>query len=317
MVRWNEKLPGTSKKLLVFLTPVLLLLISSCLYIASLDHTMAVTEGPLTETVTNPALSHEEAVPAAVTNPALSHEEAVPAAVTNPALSHEEAVPAAVTNPALSHEEAVPAAGAAVNVAKPAPTGRVFLTIDDGPDIVTTPVILDILDQYHIKATFFVIGRQAAKYPDLIKEMHRRGHYVGNHTYCHDYSIIYRSKEAFFSSLQKNEEILSNLTGTRPQYIRDPGGRLREFRGIRKHVEEAGYIVMGWNVDSYDSRSPVPDSLAIAENVLLQSEREHLWPNMVILLHEGNGRQNSVAALPPIIENLLARGFSFHLPGEE
>ncbi len=227
------------------------------------------------------------------------------------------AVPEETTSPfSISEEDVLQVASASPASVRQTATGRVYLTIDDGPDILTTPAILDILDRYGVRATFFVIGRQAEKFPDLIKEMHSRGHYIGNHTYSHDYRDIYESKEAFLSSIQKNEELIFRLTGTRPKYIRDPGGKLREFRDIREHAEEAGYIIMGWNVDSYDSRNPVPHSKDIAANVLSQAEHEHLWPGMIILLHETRIRQNSVEALPAIIETLIRRGFTFHLPGE-
>lgn len=199
----------------------------------------------------------------------------------------------------------------------PSVVGTVYLTIDDGPDLVTTPLILEILDTYGIKASFFVIGTQAAKYPHLVREMHERGHYVGNHTYSHIYKEIYASKDAFLNSLRTNEDLIFELIGTRPRHVRDPGGLLSGQKEIQDYVLSQGYSIMNWNIDSYDSRIPVPSSIAITENVLHQAKQEHLWPEMIILIHEMNTRRNTVQALPDIIESLLAGGFCFEIPVDE
>lgn len=199
----------------------------------------------------------------------------------------------------------------------PEPTGYVYLTIDDGPNPVTTPLILDILDHFGVKATFFVIGTQAKTNPELITEIDRRGHYVGNHTYNHKYREIYATKEAFVHSLNKNDDLIFELIGKRPRYVRAPGGLLTKYSTIKDYTERQGYHVMGWNVDSFDSRNPVPDSKAIAANVHKQSLQEHLWPEMVILVHESSARISTVQALPEIISSLLDRGFVFVIPLEE
>lgn len=199
----------------------------------------------------------------------------------------------------------------------PVPAGYVYLTLDDGPDPASTPLILDILDQYNISATFFVIGTQIEQYPDLLVEIDRRGHYVGNHTYNHKYREIYASNEAFVDSLRKNEELIHALIGKRPQIVRDPGGLLTQYTHIKSYTEKHGYVVMDWGVDSFDSRTPVPDSTTIAGNVYRQSLQGHLWPEMIILLHDTRRHRSTIQALPVIIESLLERGFSFMIPVEE
>lgn len=197
------------------------------------------------------------------------------------------------------------------------PTGYVYLTIDDGPDPVTTPLILEILDYYKIKATFFVIGTQIERYPELVTEMDKRGHYVGNHTYSHKYSEIYVSREAFVRSLQKNEELLFKTIGKRPEIVRDPGGGLRSRPEMSQYTTKQGYRIMGWNIDSFDSRVPVPDSITITNNVHRQSQQKNLWQNMIILVHEGRTHMSTVQALPNMISSLLDRGFVFVIPTEE
>ena len=199
----------------------------------------------------------------------------------------------------------------------PIPTGYVYLTIDDGPDSVTTPLILDILDHYNIKATFFVIGTHIEKNPELVVEIDQRGHYVGNHTYNHRYKEIYASRQAFVTSLRINETLIYDLIGKRPQIVRDPGGLLKKRPEIRAYTERHGYTVMDWNVDSFDSRTPVPSSATIAENIQRQSLQTLLWPEMVILIHETKAHMSTVQALPEIIESLLTRGFEFVIPTYE
>jgi peptidoglycan/xylan/chitin deacetylase (PgdA/CDA1 family) len=237
--------------------------------------------------------------------------------VTSDRYIREPPLPAATTDlvpePAAVQEQDT---GAVVITPEDVPTvtGTVYLTIDDGPDIITTPLILEILDTYGIKASFFVIGTQAAKYPHLVREMHERGHYVGNHTYSHIYKEIYASKDAFLNSLKANEDLIFELTGTRPRHVRDPGGLLSGQKEIQDYVLSHGYSIMNWNIDSFDSRIPVPSSNKITENVLHQAKQEHLWPEMIILIHEMNTRRNTVQALPAIIESLQAGGFCFEIP---
>lgn len=186
-----------------------------------------------------------------------------------------------------------------------------YITIDDGPDPHNTPAILDILDQYGIKATFFVLGTNAQKYPDLIKQIHEQGHTIGNHTFNHIYKETYASDESFWASVKKTEEILEQLLGFRPSIIREPGGRFMKNPEKQQMIRDQGYDLVYWNIDSYDSRSPIPDKETIFANVKRQAQKEHLWPAMVLLFHESGGHQSTVEALPMVIEYLLNEGFTF------
>ncbi len=193
------------------------------------------------------------------------------------------------------------------------PGKKVYLTFDDGPDGINTPVILDILDNYGVKATFFVVGTRIEQNPGLLKEIVRRGHAVGNHTYNHKYKDIYSGTNGFLESIRNNELLIFRILGLRPHLVRDPGGKVRNSETVKQVLAFHGYRLVDWNVDSYDSRRPFPDGAVIIESVRRQAGQQHLWPNMVILMHDGDGHLNTVRALPTIIEMLLDQGFQFEV----
>jgi len=187
----------------------------------------------------------------------------------------------------------------------------VYLTFDDGPNDTETPKILDILDSYGVKGTFFVIGTNIEKHPVVFKEALRRGHTVGNHTYDHKYSEVYASHDAFLESIRKNEELIFQIAGIRPKVVRDPGGQVRNDEVVKGLLAQNGYTLVGWNIDSYDSRKPSHDSARIVESVRSQAANARLWSNMIILMHDGTGHMETVRALPAIIELLQSQGFKF------
>lgn len=107
---------------------------------------------------------------------------------------------------------------------------RVFLTFDDGPSKTVTPEILRILDEYNVKATFFVLGSRAELYPEILKEEYNKGHYVANHGYSHKYSYIYESIDNVLNEYRNTENIIRNALEM-PEYcsnvFRFPGGMAR------------------------------------------------------------------------------------------
>lgn len=146
-----------------------------------------------------------------------------------------------------------------VNVVKKGSPGTIYLTFDDGPRADTTNVILDILKEEEIKATFFVTNRG----PDfLIKREYEEGHTVGLHTASHDYSIVYNSVESYFNDLQIVHDRVKNLTGNDPKVIRFPGGSSntvsRKYQPgimsiLTKEVVNRGYRYYDWNINSGDA----------------------------------------------------------------
>ena len=189
-----------------------------------------------------------------------------------------------------------------------------YLTFDDGPS-ENTERILDILDQYGVKATFFVIGKK--NMDDRYRMIVKRGHTIALHCNTHSYSQIYKSEKAYFDDLTKISDKVFDLTGVRSKIIRFPGGssntvHRKYCKGLmdklKVSVTEKGYIYHDWNVDSGDAsgKNIAPEKLI--DNVKKYSKNKDV---IDILMHDtGESKQTTVDALPEIIEYLLSEGYT-------
>lgn len=189
----------------------------------------------------------------------------------------------------------------------------VYLTFDDGPSKVT-PKVLEILRQQGVKATFFVLGEQAESRPELINAIWEQGHAIGNHTYNHNYQNLYSKFTEFWTQIKHTEEIVRDITGQRPQLVRAPGGTFGHFdETYFTLLKQAGYAVVDWNVDSGDSRRR---GVRAAE-ILQASVEDTRSSQVVLLLHDGAGHEESAKALPGIIGRFKAAGYAFDVLGPE
>ncbi len=195
------------------------------------------------------------------------------------------------------------------------PEGKAaYLTFDDGPS-KNTETILDILDRYNVKATFFVISKKNmdSKY----KMITERGHTIALHAYNHSYSRIYSSEEAYFEDLSKISDKVYSLTGVRSRIIRFPGGssntvHRKYCKGLmdklKVSVSKKGYIFHDWNVDSKDASANNVPAEKLLENIKKYSKDKNI---IDILMHDtGDSKQTTVEALPQIIEFLKAEGYA-------
>ncbi|MFR7592819.1 MAG: polysaccharide deacetylase family protein [Longibaculum sp.] len=188
----------------------------------------------------------------------------------------------------------------------------VYLTFDDGPSRYTSSV-LDILDKYNCKATFFITGMNSS-YRKYIKIAHDKGHTIGLHTYSHNYSKVYSSTDAYFKDLEKIGNLAKDYIGFVPKYIRFPGGgsntvSKKYSKGIMskltKMVEEKGYIYYDWNAENGDGYSHMSQSEMLARATSSSHNQ------IMILMHDANGKQNTVDILPKVIEYYQKRGYTF------
>ena len=189
----------------------------------------------------------------------------------------------------------------------------VYLTFDDGPS-ANTQKILDILDVYGAKATFFVTGNNKP-YNHLIKTAHDKGHTIALHTYSHDYKTVYASPEAYFDDLTKVGNMVKDIIGFVPKYVRFPGGSSNTVSRkycpgimtvLSRELINRGYQYYDWNGDSTDaSGNNVPVSKLIANATSSKAN------NINILFHDTAAKSTTVQALPAIIENYKARGYRF------
>jgi peptidoglycan/xylan/chitin deacetylase (PgdA/CDA1 family) len=183
----------------------------------------------------------------------------------------------------------------------------VYLTFDDGPSGMTE-AILDILKKEGIHATFFVLGNQAEKYPHIIKRIIREGHSLGNHSYNHEYKEIYRDFQGFWSQIQQSEHILEKIVGFKPKLLRAPGGTYLNFDAFYfYYLEQAGYEIHDWNVDSRDSVKKG----VLKKEIIDEIKKTKLRDQMNVLFHDAEGHQSTVAALPEIIRFYKKAGYQF------
>ena len=188
----------------------------------------------------------------------------------------------------------------------------IYLTIDDGPS-ANTPKVLEILDRYHVKATFFVTA-QCPSYLGYIKTAYQKGHAIGLHTYSHDYGALYASESAYFKDLQNISDVVKQQTGLTPNIIRFPGGSSNTVSSnvpglmtrLAKAVQERGYQYYDWNSSSGDGNSALPSASLIQEATSYGGASP-----LMMLTHDHPGSQASVEALPAIIEYYQSLGYTF------
>ncbi|WP_454192566.1 polysaccharide deacetylase family protein [Paenibacillus sp. Marseille-Q7038] len=207
-------------------------------------------------------------------------------------------------------QEAYPAQSRSKTVTAPVVkkgANKVYLTFDDGPGKYTEPV-LDILDEYEVPATFFVLGEQVEVHPELINRMFEKGYVIGNHTYDHKYDKLYNSFPDFWKQIKQTEEAVRRITGERPQLVRAPGGTYGHFDSTYfELMKEAGYVVTDWNVDSGDSlKKDVP-----AKEIIKNATKSAVSGDRIVLLHDGGSHAETVKALPAIIEYYQAQNYEF------
>ena len=183
----------------------------------------------------------------------------------------------------------------------------VYLTFDDGPTDSTTPHVLDILQKYHVRATFFVIGRQIKGREAILRRMDREGHAIGVHSYTHRYQEIYRSADTL---LQDIERCRQSITAVLPRYNR----RIYRFPGgsflcphLRSAVTEAGYRYYDWNAAARDAEGNFTAE-ELFQNVVSSAQNKD---PVLLLLHDGVGYRQTLLALPKIIEYFQQNGYRF------
>lgn len=193
---------------------------------------------------------------------------------------------------------------------------RVYLTFDDGPS-ANTDKILDILDAYGVKATFFVVGKE--NYAEQYRRIVEEGHTLAMHSYSHVYSDIYSSLDAYKQDLNKLRTFLYELTGVECNIVRFPGGSSNTISKVDMHtlieyLDSEDMIYFDWNVSSGDASGIYKSANQIAANVLENIDK---YNNAVILMHDAAGKSSTVEALPIIIEKILESEDTVLLPISE
>ncbi|PAF32385.1 polysaccharide deacetylase family protein [Paenibacillus sp. 7516] len=181
----------------------------------------------------------------------------------------------------------------------------IALTFDDGPDPVQTPQILALLKQYQAKGTFFVLGKWAEKFPELVMQEQQEGHEVANHTYAHTYAVKSTARDKFTQDMAAAEQSITDAGVPRPLLFRPPGGFYNDM--VIDVAKQKGYTIVlwSWHQDTRDWASP---GVAAITNKVLKNARN----GDIVLFHDKvEGRAQTVAALKVILPKLQQEGYRF------
>lgn len=191
----------------------------------------------------------------------------------------------------------------------------VFLTFDDGPSNTVTPLILDLLHTEKIKATFFVLGTNVNRYPDILKREFLEGHFIGNHGYSHQYSEIYENSETILNDYNLCEQAIRNVLNS-PNYsckvYRFPGGsnggRYHEIKANSKdYLKENHIAYLDWNALTYDAEG-TPTRESIIENLQATVGNKQV---VVLLMHDSSSKILTYDTLPEVISFFRENGYVF------
>ena len=182
----------------------------------------------------------------------------------------------------------------------------VALTFDDGPHEKYTTELLDTLANYDVKATFFLIGKNVEKYPEIVKRIQNEGHEIANHSYDHPI-LPFQSRRKIRRQIDSTSSLIESAAGVIPKYFRPPMGLFTS--SVLNVIEASGHIALIGEVYPRDPYKPGVDK--IVERVLNRTE-----PGSIIIMHDGGtwgkiDRSQSVKAVPIIIESLREKGYRF------
>lgn len=188
-----------------------------------------------------------------------------------------------------------------------------YLTFDDGPDPTVTTRILDILKEYDVKATFFVVYKDGKKERELYNRIVDEGHTIGVHTSSHNYAKIYSSVDNYLKDFNRCANQIERVTGVKPDIFRFPGGSINSYNSSLYHeliaeMIRRGYTYYDWNAASGDASRPYVSPKTIRDNVLNNNTN---MKKKILLMHDGKGHSTTAEALPEIIEGLVEQGYEF------
>ncbi|MEQ1354196.1 MAG: polysaccharide deacetylase family protein [Candidatus Acidiferrum sp.] len=210
------------------------------------------------------------------------------ATATAPALATATPTPVTSSSPAISYS--------AVHVDGP----FIAMTFDDGPSEKLTPQLLDLLAAHHIKATFFVIGKNVVQYPEILQRAVREGHEIANHSWSHP-AFGKMSDARVRAELQKTDDAIRSAIEARPVLMRPPYGSITARQKQWIH-EEFGYRTILWDVDPLDWKRPGP---SVVTSRIVRETR----PGSIVLSHDIH--PGTIKAMPETFDQLEAKGFKF------
>ena len=181
----------------------------------------------------------------------------------------------------------------------------VWLTVDDGPSH-ETPALLDLLDRHEARATFFLVADRAAARPDLVREILRRGHGIGNHSHSHPQAWFWAlGPRRMATEIDQAQATLRDITGQTPRWFRAVVGMANPF--VSASLKKNGLARVAWSARGFDGVRGDPGE--VVKRIAGQ-----LQPGAIVLLHEGAPHGNNLAIVEGVLEVMKQRGFSSVLP---
>lgn len=189
------------------------------------------------------------------------------------------------------------------------PHKTAYLTFDDGPS-ENTGIILDALNQYGAKATFFVLGEKAEQNPDMVRRIFNEGHSIGNHSYNHDYDEVYGTREEFINELVMWERVVGDIIGSEnlKKLFRFPGGSKEDWKYIYRNIaSEMGYKFVDWTALNGDA-----DGKPFSEQRCMDEIAKYCTDegDVVILMHDSAKKDITARMMPQILEYLKGQGYN-------
>ncbi len=190
-----------------------------------------------------------------------------------------------------------------------------YLTFDDGPNKIVTPKVLNILKEEDIKATFFVIGKNVAQYPEIVKRAYEEGHFIANHGYDHNNANLYKSNESFINEVKKTDNEIGKAIGIEnycshvfrfPNGFMAPNNKLKKAEAA-KILSEMDYTYIDWNCLNNDSVKKYSKS-QLLNNLKKSSKNKN---TLVVLMHDTKDVSDSSTVLKDSIEYLKEQGYKF------
>ena len=190
-----------------------------------------------------------------------------------------------------------------------------FLTFDDGPNISVTPKVLDILKDEDVKATFFVIGKNVDSHPEIVKRAYEEGHFIANHGYDHNNSVLYKNSESFINEIKKTDLAIGNAIGIQdycshifrfPNGFMSPNNKNKKKEAV-KLLKDMNYTYIDWNCLNNDSMKKY-NNYQLLNNLKKTCKGKD---TLVILMHDTKDVSNSSNVLKESIQYLKSQGYTF------
>lgn len=184
---------------------------------------------------------------------------------------------------------------------------KIVLSFDDGPDPKVTPKLLDLLKKYNIKANFFVLGKKAEEFPNIIKRIVEEGHELCSHGYSHN-KVHFMRRDKFIKEIEDTEKIIESLVGRKPKYYRAPHGFIRY--DLYRILKAKGYKLIAWSIGVWDTEKD------ITPQKIIERIKDKIKGGDIILLHDGDEsnlrpQYAMLESLPEIINMIQQKGFFF------